>query len=321
MIRIMLHNGMPTQTAEAPLDGLSGMLTSETQLLWIDVEDPTDEELLSISSEFGIHPLMLEDVQQAHERPKIELHDDLVFLVFYAIDLLDGRLIPHELGIFTGKRYMLTIHHGNVPEIDAVLKRWTKEAAMTGKHGSGLLLYAMLDEIVDGYFPVLDAVGDRAEDLEDEIFRTPGSNTQEEIFDLKKDLLALRRVVGPERDVLNVLVRRDAPLFTKQEIVYFQDVYDHLLRIADAVDLYRDLLTSALDASMSMTSYHLNVTVKRMTSSSIILMSMALISGIYGMNFAHMPELDWAWGYGWALGLMVAVGGGLAIFFKRIDWL
>ncbi|MFM8594165.1 MAG: CorA family divalent cation transporter, partial [Chloroflexota bacterium] len=160
-----------------------------------------------------------------------------------------------------------------------------------------------------------------AEDLEDDIFRDPGSNTQEAIFGLKKDLLFLRRVVAPERDVLYVLVRRDAPIFTKREIVYFQDVYDHLLRITDAIDVYRDLLASALDASLSMSSYHLNVTVKRMTSSSIILMSMALISGIYGMNFVNMPELNWYWGYAFALGLMVVVGGSLALFFKRIDWL
>lgn len=321
MIRIMINNGKPTLHGEPMMDGFLGLLHAATQLLWVDVKDPSPEEYLQLSSEFGIHPLLLEDVQQAHERPKIEIHDELVFLVFYALALHSERPVANEVGIFAGKSFVLTIHTGNVPELDDVLGRWQKEEALMSAKGTGLLLYAILDQMVDGYFPVLDSISDRAEDLEDDIFRYPGSNTQEAIFGLKKDLLFLRRVVAPERDVLNVLVRRDAPIFTKREIVYFQDVYDHLLRITDAIDIYRDLLASALDASLSMSSYHLNVTVKRMTSSSIILMSMALISGIYGMNFVNMPELNWYWGYAFALGLMVVVGGSLALFFKRIDWL
>ena len=131
----------------------------------------------------------------------------------------------------------------------------------------------------------------------------------------------IRRVAGPERDIMNVLVRRDPPLFGRKEIVYFQDVYDHLLRITDTVDIYRDMLSSVLDANLSMISYTLNVVVKRLTASSIILMSITLVAGIYGMNFVYMPELDWKLGYPFALGLMALIGAVEIAVFKRIEWL
>ena len=134
-------------------------------------------------------------------------------------------------------------------------------------------------------------------------------------------MLAVRRVLGPERDVMNVLVRRDSPVFGAETIVYFQDVYDHILRVTDAVDSYRDLLSSALDVHLSMTSNRLNQVMKTLTGSSIILMSMTLVASVYGMNFDVMPELDWQLGYAWALGLMTVVGGTLFAVFRRIDWL
>ncbi|MBU3675527.1 MAG: magnesium transporter CorA family protein [Solirubrobacteraceae bacterium] len=205
--------------------------------------------------------------------------------------------------------------------IEETARRWN-EAVMqrTQQAGIGLLVYSLLDSIVDGYFPVGDGIGDEIDDLELQIF-SGKDDLHGEIFELKKSLLEVRRVVGPERDVMNALVRRDAPLFSDREILYLEDVYDHLLRVTDSVDTYRELLSSALDVSVAMASFRLDDTVKRMTSASIILMSMALISGIYGMNFAIMPELQWAHGYWFALGLMAAIGGGLGWFFHRIDWL
>jgi len=231
--------------------------------------------------------------------------------------------VAREIDLFVGKNYLVTVHDGTLPAVPETADRWCENVERQGNRGIGLLVYSLLDSIVDGYFPVVDDLADRIEDLEAGVFAEGGSSRDEQaaIFALKKDLLAIRRVLGPERDVMNVLVRRDAPVFGGEEVVYFQDVYDHILRVTDAIDTYRDLLSSALDAHLSMTSYHLNEVVKRLTSSSIILMSMTLIAGIYGMNFAHMPELDWRLGYAWALGLMVAVGSALLALFRRIDWL
>ncbi|HYP21717.1 MAG TPA: magnesium transporter CorA family protein [Chloroflexia bacterium] len=190
------------------------------------------------------------------------------------------------------------------------------------RHGEiGILLYSMLDTIVDNYFPVVDSIVDRVEDLETEIFEHFNQEAIQSIFSLKKDLLGLRKVLAPERDVLNILVRRDLPIFDQQTLLYFQDLYDHIVRITDSVDTYRDLLSSALDSYLSMQSNRLNITVQTLTSLSIILMSVAAVAGWYGMNFAGMPELHSALGYpGVMVGVVVLVIVEV-IFFKRKGWL
>ncbi len=319
MIRVKAHattDGSESNGVElgdlrdaAAIGEISDLLADATRLLWIDVNDPSPEEMVRVGEEFGLHPLAIEDAIRRHERPKLELFEGYIFIVFYALEMIGERPTTREVNLFAGKNYLITVHEGDLAVISETADRWTDHVHEHGKPTVGLLVYAVLDAVVDGYFPVIDELAERIEDLEDDIFR------------LKKDLLAVRRVVAPERDVMNVLVRRDAPLFSKREATYFQDVYDHLLRITDTVDTYREILTGALDANLSMTSYRLNATVKRMTSSSIILMSMGLVAGIYGMNFVNIPELDWGLGYVWALGLMAAIGGGLFMFFRRIDWL
>lgn len=321
MISVKLHSDADGLHDAGTLDDVSRHLGGRAGLLWIDVTDPRPEEMERIGREFGLHPLALEDAIRQHQRPKIDLYDGFMYIVFYALDLEDGRPRRRELSIFVGKRWVVSAHDGNLEVVAETARRWAEHSFDNGSPDSGLLVYALLDSVVDGYFPVVDAIAERTEDLEAAVFAGGDAAIQADIFALKKDLLAVRRVVGPERDVMNVLIRRDAPLFSQKEVTYFQDVYDHLLRITDAIDLYRDLLSSALDASLSMSSFRLNDTVKRMTSGSIILMSMTLVAGVYGMNFAYMPELDWRFGYPMALGLMAAVGGGIAWCFHRIDWL
>jgi Mg2+ and Co2+ transporter CorA len=185
----------------------------------------------------------------------------------------------------------------------------------------GILLYSLLDSIVDNYFPVIDSVVDRVEEIEAQIFEKFNPSSIEGIFALKKDLLALRKVLAPERDVMNVLIRRDLPIFHAHTIVYFQDVYDHVVRITDSIDTYRDLLSSALDSYLSMQSNRLNITVQTLTSWSIILMSVAAIAGWYGMNFANMPELRSVYGYPGVFVVAVAVVGLEFLFFRRKGWL
>jgi magnesium transporter len=233
----------------------------------------------------------------------------------------NGRPRTREVDLFVGKNYLVTVHDGSLAALAETAERWCRNVETLGNRGIGLLVYSLLDALVDGYFPCLDELGERVEELETAIFERARADQQEEIFALKKDLLAIRRVLGPERDVMNVLVRRDAPVFEEGVAVYFQDVYDHILRVTDAIDTYRDLLSSALDAHLSVTSFHLNEVVRRLTASSIILMTVTLIAGIYGMNFANMPELDWTYGYPFALGLMIVTAGALGLLFKRIDWL
>ncbi|MFL5732410.1 MAG: magnesium transporter CorA family protein [Chloroflexia bacterium] len=193
--------------------------------------------------------------------------------------------------------------------------------ASTSTSNISILLYSLLDTIVDGYFPVIDGLVDKVEDLEEQIFQRYSQQAIESIFVLKKDLLALRKVLAPERDVLNVLTRRDIPIFDEHTLVYFQDVYDHIVRITDSIDTYRDLLSSALDSFLSMQSNRLNITVQTLTSVSIMLMTISTFTGWFGMNFHNMPELSSEYGYPiMALSLVVVVGLEFA-FFKRKRWL
>jgi magnesium transporter len=298
-----------------------------------------------LAERLHLHPLAVEDALTGHQRPKIEEYDTFFFLVFYALTqhagadhagqgnngvadglagVIDsnGDIKTQELRVFIGKRYLLTVHDDLIPALDEAEHRW-KRNTQQAEWGTGILLYSLLDSIVDQYFPVLDTLVERAEVLDDRIFagQTRERGFTFDLLELKRTFLELRRIISPERDVLNVLTNRDSPVFNEHTIVYFRDVYDHIARVSDTLDLYRDQLTSTMDASLAIASNDLNVIMRTLTAISIILMSAALITGIYGMNFVNIPELHWGYGYAYALGLMAAVGFGLWLYFKRVHWL
>jgi magnesium transporter len=321
VIQVIVHSSPNGPVSETRLEDLSELSTHEQTTIWIDVVDPTPDEIARIGEEFHFHPLALEDVARGGQRPKVDQYDGYQFIVFYGLTSQNERITTHEVDIFLAKHCMVTFHKSDLLVIAQTAERWQTNAAELGNHGVGFLLHSVLDSLVDGYFPVLDAISERADNLEESIILAGQPTLQAEILRLRRELLMIRRVAGPERDVMNVLIRRDPPLFNRKEIVYFQDVYDHLLRVTDTVDIYRDMLSSMLDANLSMVSYTLNIVVKRLTSYSIILMSISIVAGIYGMNFALMPELDWRWGYPFALGLMVAIATVEVSIFRRIGWL
>lgn len=321
MIKIVLHAGPDGPVTGTRLEDLDKIISDEHTTVWVDVTDATPEEIAHVGKKFEFHPLALEDVERGAQRPKIDQYDGYQFIVFYALTTEFDQCKSHEVDIFVGKQFMVSFHDSRVPVISATAERWRTNVATLGNRGTGFLLYSLLDALVDGYFPVLDEVAERADRLEETIILQGQPALQAEILQLRRELLMIRRVVGPERDVMNILVRQDPPLYGRKEIAYFQDVYDHLLRIADSVDIYRDMLSSVLDANLSMVSYTLNVVVKRLTASSIILMSISVIAGIYGMNFTYMPELDWRLGYPFALSLMAIVALFEFRLFKRIGWL
>ncbi|HVL24210.1 MAG TPA: magnesium/cobalt transporter CorA [Thermomicrobiales bacterium] len=320
MIDVRVYSNGRGVESHLPVNQISDTLEQDDHLVWVDVVSPTEGELTRLGEEFGFHPLAMEDATKRHQRPKVDFYDDFLFIVFYALDIADGRPQTREMAIFAGKNYLVTVRDAAITAVDETVERWRGERPRHQQLSVGLLIYSLLDAIVDDYFPVIDWISEQIEDLEVRIFDHYERRAQAEIFGLKKNLLAVRRVLAPERDVMNVLVRPDSPVFGAETVVYFQDVYDHILRVTDAVDTYRDLLSSSLDALLSITSNHLNQIVKTLTSSSIILMTMTLVAGIYGMNFDNMPELSWHFGYLWSLGLMAAIGVGLFIMFRRMDW-
>jgi magnesium transporter len=322
MIDVRLSTNSHGLQGGLPLERISDVIGDAAALLWVDAADPSQDELRLIGEEFGFHHLAMEDAARHHQRPKVDVYDTYLFIVFYSLEMRDERPVPHQLGIFVGSNYLVTVHDGSIPAVNETAARWDESSGSNGNHkrSVGRLVHALLDTVVDDYFPVIDHISDRIDDLEARIFDHYNREAQQEIFALKKDLLAVRRVLAPERDVMNTLLRPGSPVFGEETEVYLQDVYDHILRVTDAVDTYRDLLSSALDAYLSVTSNRLNRTMKTLTASSIILMTMTLVAGVYGMNFAHMPELRWTFGYAWSLGLMAAIGVGLFVVFRRMDW-
>jgi magnesium transporter len=314
--RVLVHHAEGGFDESPELNWIDDLIRDGRHVVWLDIEDPSDDDIELLRREFGFHELALEDVVRRQQRAKIEHYGDYCFIVFYAI----RRGSYDEINLFIGPKYLVTIHAAAVPEIAETVERWRKNADRMG-HGVAIPVYSLLDAVVDGYFPVVDELAERVDALEDSIFDPRARTSLPEVFGLKRELLNLRRVLAPEREVLNVLIRRDEPILGEGTLVYFQDIYDHVIRVLDTVDLYRDQLSGLLEAQLSVVSNRLNFTMKRMTALATILMSVNLIASNYGMNFDNMPELRWEYGYFFTLGLMVMVGLLLAVAFRRFDWL
>ena len=303
-------------------DALREMLAKPEAVAWLDIHQPNDEDFKRLHDLFDAHPLAIEDIKHGHNRPKVEQFEQHYFLIFYALIIGDGehRYQATPVYIFAGLNYLVTVHPDDLPQIAETMARWQHPEIPPGNR-VGAMLHGLLDTIVDDYFPLIDRVADEVEELEDTIFEQFERSSIQTIFNLKRDLLALRRLVAPERDVINILLRRELPLFQERDLTYLQDVYDHVIRITDNIDNYRDLLSSALDSYLSVEASRQNQILKVLTIASIILMTDALIAGIYGMNFENIPELHWALGYPYALGLMAVLSVTLFLFFRRMKWI
>lgn len=309
-------------TTNFPASEISEICLSKQKVVWADVSDPTSEDFLELAEEFNFHPLSIEDCQKAHQRPKVEEYQGYYFIVLYEAELTGphDHLELRELNIFLGQNYLVTVHSRPIRAIGTAARLW-HEWTDRAEHGAGMLAYLLMDAIVDDYMPLLDILSERMDDLEDQIFGVFKPESIEEIFRIKKQLLYMRRAITPLRDVFNTMLRREQPIFQRETYVYFQDVFDHIIRVADTIDTLRDMLGSTMDAYLSVQGNRMNIIMKRLTSIATILMSVTLIAGIYGMNFAHMPELGWKYGYPIALSSMVVVGFVLYFYFKKRKWL
>lgn len=302
-------------------DLVSEFLKNPESLVWVDVEDPSPQDIAMLGEEFGFHELALEDCLHPHQRPKIESYGSYFFLVAYGVTLQDRELVGHEVGAFVGKRYLVTVRKAPAIDLRPVVERWDIHEHLL-KEGGGYLLYILLDEIVDGYFSMLDALEDISEEVEEHVLDSEDDPmAQNQIFSLKKQVLLFRRWVSPLRDVLDVMQRQVVNVVTPELEPYYRDVYDHVLRVTDFVDTLREILSTALDAHLTVVSNRLNEVMKRLTSWAAIILVPTLIAGIYGMNFVYMPELDWLFGYPFAMGLMALSAGALYVMFKKRDWL
>lgn len=304
------------------LSTISDLIVQPDTIVWLDALDPSSEEVEVLAEEFGFHPLAIDDYHTPHERPKVDEYPGYYFIVAHAIEYSasDVGIQPQELVLFVGRNYIVTAHREPMDFLLRAQRMWCR-GAMTSDGGIGMLLYEILDGLVDAYFPVLDQIDDQLDILEDDVLQGGRQSSVENIFRLKRALVLMRRSATPLRDVLNTLTRREQPLLSEQSITYLRDVYDHTLRIVDTIDTYRDILTGALDAYLTVVSNQLNTVMKTLTAGAIVLATNTVIAGIYGMNFRHMPELHWRYGYPFALGLMAVTTVGLLYYFRRIKWL
>ena len=309
-------------TRHEDLSKISQLIADPSNVIWLDALDPDREEMDLLASEFGFHPLAIDDYFTPHHRPKVDEYPGYFFVVTHFLSYLpdSAEVSPLELDLFVGRNYVVTLHKEPLSVLDRVADAWRRNPRLLAD-GAGMLLYDILDGLVDSYFPVLDQVEGRLDEIEDEIFARGAPTSAERIFRLKRALLVLRRMASPLREVFNTLTRRDQPLLSEHAITYLRDIYDHTLRIVDTIDTYRDILTGALDAYLTVISNQLNTVMKTLTVAATVLISVQVITGIYGMNFRYMPELYWRYGYLAALGVMAAIALVLLYYFKRIKWL
>jgi len=310
------------QVEDVAMADLPAVRARQGTLVWVEVVSPSPEELATLGEEFGIHEVALEDLQVGErQRPKVEQYQDQILLVAYGALTGAGEKPTRvfEVDLVAGPNYLLTFHGGGPVDHGPIARR-VKARPELASEGAGYLLYVALDELVDTFFPALDAIGERVVDLEEAVL-AGDTDIQARVFAIRKELIMVRRVIGPMRDAMVVLLRRDLGIISHETQRYLQDVYDHLIRLSESVEDYQDVMAGTLDANATMASNRVNTVARNLAAYAAIFAVVTMISGIYGMNFEHMPELGWRFGYGWALGLMVVGGGGLYIYFKRKGWL
>jgi magnesium transporter len=306
---------------QSPFDPnqLGDVLTGQQNLVWLDICDPGPQELELLRSEFGFHELALEDVAKRHQRPKCDLYGGYHFIVVYAAQHALDTFVPHELQLFWGDNYLVTIHHAPLAVLDEVSERWYRHDDRQ-THGVAYLVYALFDSLVDTYFAVQDKIGEQLEAIEGAI-RAGDQRVAEDIFDLRKQLLHARKLFAPTGDVLAEALRR-RPRLPESLRPYFADVQDHCIRVLGELDTQSTLLGTALDVHAESVFWRLGIIVKRLTAITVIIMVPNLVASVYGMNFTKLfPPADWDWGFVVVVGILVVMIIWGFIHSRMLDWL
>ena len=291
---------------------------------WINIEGIHQVELLEgISNFFGLHPLVLEDILNTDQRPKLEDFDDYVFVVLKMsrYDNQSGEMEGEQISLILGPNYVVSFQEKSGDVFDPIRERIRNSKGRIRKMGADYLAYALIDTLVDNYFVVLEQVGERVEFLEEELVTNPTPETLQTIHNLKRDMIFLRKSVWPLREVIGTLERGEPSLIGESIVVYLRDVYDHTIQVIDAIETFRDMISGMLDIYLSSVSNRMNEVMKVLTIIATIFIPLTLIVGIYGMNFQYMPELGWRWGYPLVWLVMLAIGASMLAYFRRKKWL
>jgi magnesium transporter len=320
-----------TISTDSSPDNLARALRDPKAVFWVDIANPTEEEYGLLDDVFAFHPLAIEDVIGTVQRPKIESYTHVgdackqgyFYMVIHGPDLetFKEKLRTEELDMFVSEHYFVTIHEQKMKPIMDVLARAKADPRVALDPGIDMLLYNILDHLVDHYEPILDYLGDALDELEDEAAECPSADLLHRISQKKRELLTLRRVIGPQREVLAQLTRGEVPFIRESTRIYLRDVLDHLNRAVENVELYRDLVQGARDLYMSSISNNLNQIMKTLTIISVIALPLTVITGFFGMNFDAIPGLHSPKGFWITIGMMVLIEVALLYLFRRKHWI
>jgi magnesium transporter len=292
-------------------------------ITWVNVEGVHDLEIIRhLGERFTLHPLVLEDIVNTVQRPKIEDYGEYLFIVLRMLRPTGaGEFTSEQLSIILGSSHLFTFQEGIQGDVfDSIRDRLRSNKGKGRGMGADYLAYALIDAIVDSYFSVLEDLGERIVNLEEDLTRAPDTTALHEINDIKKEIIFLRKAVWPLREAVSFLERGDSPLLSPSTRIYFRDVYDHTVQVIDTVETYRDLLSGMLDLYLSSISNRINEVMKFLTVIGTIFMPLTFLVGVYGMNFKHMPELEWRYGYFMLWGFMIVLTIAMITYFRRRRW-
>jgi len=323
-IRILDYDEAQFEEKEAKTIEESFPFKDKPTVTWINIDGLHEVEIIEkLGSHFGLHPLLLEDILNTDQRPKMEDYGDYIFVVLkmlYSGENKDG-IEAEQVSLILGSNFVISLQEREGDVFDPVRDRIRKSKGRIRKTGSDYLAYALLDAIVDNYFLILENVGEKIEETEEQLATNPNPETLQLIHALKKEMIFLRKSIWPLREMVSGLERCESSLIHESTGAYLRDVYDHTIQIIDTVESYRDMISGMLDIYLSSISNKMNEVMKVLTIFASIFIPLTFVAGIYGMNFEFMPELGWHWGYFALLGFMAFVGVSLVVYFKRKRWL
>ena len=316
----VLHSDNQLLT-DLPFEELRELLKDKDKCIWVDMEQATEEEVAILSDVFNFHPLAIEDCTNVSHYPKIDNFEEYLFMVIHAVNFTshEEELSTKELNVFLGDNYVVTYHARPIKSVIQTKRKCIENPAGRMGKGADFLAYSIIDAVADNFIPTLNAMDHKIDEVEDEIF-VDAPNVLSKIISLRNDILYLRKVIRPQRNMFNQLSKGIFPCIDKENLIYFRDIYDQLFRITEQSEGYRDMIKGILDTHLSLNSNKMNEIMKTLTIVSTIMLPLTLITGVYGMNFSYMPELQSRWGYFSVLGGMFLISLSLITFMKKRKW-
>lgn len=308
------------QSRSASEEELATLLASDKTLVWVDMVGPTDDDVRAMEHNFGFHPLAIEDTLNQSQRPKVEEYEDHLFIILNPGERTNHASYFRELDVFIGGNYFVTVHREPEPFIDEAVRRLSFNLNVS--HTPGHLLYVLMDAIVDGYFQIIDTINEDIDSLEDAVLQEPDGGNMAQLLALRRSILAMSRIVSAQRDMFNALIRPDLSFLAYAVLQYhMRDVHDHIIRVTESLNIYREVVTTLVELHTSAISNRLNQVVNRLTIVTIMVGSLGVISGFYGMNFEHTwPPFSAKWGVDFALAVMVVLIVIILATLKRLRW-